>query len=219
MRGRARAHREGRWGRHRRPPQRRRTTTNGDGRGRGAREGHGLDVNPRSVRCDLRCCTARGAVDRNRDGSRRGGACWRVGESRQSSPDLVDIASSPPTRWLKPFGSGDADWVSGQVWRRQVRFSPDSWIRGALPVTSYDKSTSESPRSRVLHRPNATKLPKTKRARFQSHFFVKSRPAGPQCGDLIGPNRSAQKIAGKRSRRWVRRRVRAPERSALRKRP
>ena len=98
-------------------------TTNGDGRGRGAREGHGLDVNPRSVRCDPRCWTARGAVDKNRGGSRRGGACWRVSERRGA-----DLTGHPQA--LSPDPNGfRALFARGALCQSQVMTNPRSTQR------------------------------------------------------------------------------------------
>ena len=98
-------------------------TTNGDGRGRGAREGHGLDVNPRSVRYDPRCWTARAAVDKNRGGSRRGGACWRVSERRGA-----DLTGHPQT--LSPDPNGfTALFARGALCQSQVMTNPRSTQR------------------------------------------------------------------------------------------
>ena len=175
---------------------RRRTTTNGDGRGRGAREGHGLDVNPRSVRCDPRCWTARAAVDKNRGGSRRGGACWRVSERRGA-----DLTGHPQA--LSPDPNGfRALFARGALCQSQVMTNP--------------RSTQRIYRDREFCAVQMPRSPNAKSSHIFSLIFLSHLV---QLRRFDWPKPLGSKNRGENEPDDCADGVRAPERSALRKRP
>ena len=106
---------------------------------------------------------------------------------------------------LKPFGSGDADWVSGQVRAAPCAFRPPAGSEGRCQsqIMTNPRSTQRISEIASSAPSKCHEVSENEACEVLVSFFC---PISSSCGDLIGPNRLAQKIAGKRSPMIVRRR-------------
>ena len=99
---------------------------------------------------------------------------------------------------LKPFGSGDADWVSGQVRAAPCAFRPPAGSEGRCQsqIMTNPRSTQRISEIASSAPSKCHEVSENEACEVLVSFFC---PISSSCGDLIGPNRSAKKIAGKRS--------------------